>query len=206
MQRFQPRTMSLALLLCAAAGSLSSCNLMRKNYTVMADRVAPAQADDVIVESRGDLPQVAPAVAHAPMPAAGAPKPSPAATGGRVVTVQPGDTLSGIARRNGTSVAAICEANGITPSMPIRPGQQLRLAGGGGAPAPAARSITAPRTTPPARGGTRSYTVKRGDTISGIAARYRVSSAALLRANNMTPQQADRIREGQTLRIPAAAR
>lgn len=162
---------------------------MHKNYTVVSDRVAPAREDEVMVEGRGELPHVAPVSALAPAPA------SPA--GERVVVVQPGDTLSGIARRSGTTVSALCAANHISASSPIRAGQKLRVPGATG-------PVPRPAASPASRPAVGSYTIKRGDTLSGIAARHGVSTAALMRANNLTPQQADRIREGQRLRIPAA--
>jgi murein DD-endopeptidase MepM/ murein hydrolase activator NlpD len=40
--------------------------------------------------------------------------------------VRPGDTLSSIARRYGTSVSALCRMNGIRQTSIIRPGQRLR--------------------------------------------------------------------------------
>ena len=43
------------------------------------------------------------------------------------------------------------------------------------------------------------YTIARGDTLSEIAARYGVSSGRLKRHNGLS---SDRIRVGQTLRIP----
>ncbi len=43
------------------------------------------------------------------------------------------------------------------------------------------------------------YTIKGGDTLSGIASRFNVSLAQLRKANNLTD---DRIRVGQRLRIP----
>jgi putative chitinase len=46
------------------------------------------------------------------------------------------------------------------------------------------------------------YTVKAGDSLSGIASRFRVTLAALQKENNIT--NASRIRVGQVLRIPAA--
>ena len=51
-----------------------------------------------------------------------------------------------------------------------------------------------------AAGGTR-YTIQRGDTLSEIAARYRVSMWALRAANGI---KGDRIRVGQVIHIPAA--
>ena len=52
-----------------------------------------------------------------------------------------------------------------------------------------------------AAGGTR-YVIQRGDTLSEIALRYRVSTRALRVANGI---KGDRIRVGQVLRIPAMA-
>lgn len=42
-------------------------------------------------------------------------------------SVKRGDTLSAIARKNGTSVSTICGLNGIRKSSTIRPGQSLRV-------------------------------------------------------------------------------
>ena len=47
-----------------------------------------------------------------------------------------------------------------------------------------------------------SYTVKPGDSLSGIAHRFRVSADAILKANQLT--NPDRLAEGQTLLIPPA--
>jgi LysM repeat protein len=51
---------------------------------------------------------------------------SGAADSGRTVTVQSGDTLTSIARRNGTNVAALRSANGISGDL-IKIGQKLNL-------------------------------------------------------------------------------
>jgi serine-type D-Ala-D-Ala carboxypeptidase/endopeptidase (penicillin-binding protein 4) len=52
---------------------------------------------------------------------------TPPAAAGRTYQIRQGDTLDGIARRHGTTVAAIQRANpGINPSR-IRPGQTIRL-------------------------------------------------------------------------------
>ena len=52
-----------------------------------------------------------------------------------------------------------------------------------------------------AAGGSR-YVIRRGDTLSEIALRHRVSMRALRAANGI---KGDRIRVGQVLRIPATA-
>lgn len=66
------------------------------------------------------------------------PAPSPAPVTGGVYIVQPGDTLSKIAVRHNTTVAALIAANGITNPDRIWVGQRLRIGGGSAtAPAPA---------------------------------------------------------------------
>ncbi len=108
--------------------------------------------------------------------------------------VKKGDNLSEIARRSGTTVAAIRKASGIkgdtiyagsTIKVPYTPKGYK-----------AGKESTAKSTT---------YTVKKGDTLSGIAAKNGVSLQALLKANNMSSKQASSIRAGQKLTIPAKA-
>ena len=96
----------------------------------------------------------------------------------RTYTVQPGDTLWGIAERYGTTVSALAAANGIRNPSLIYPGQVLRIPGG-----------TAERT----------YTVQPGDTLWGIAERYGTTVSALAAANGI--RNPDLIYPGQVLRI-----
>ena len=120
----------------------------------------------------------APAPAPAPKPKPAAPKPAPAKT----VTVKAGDTLSGIAAAHGTSWQELQRINGIPDANKIYPGQVLRLPGGS-KPAPAKRT----------------YVVKSGDTLSGIAARFGTSWQALAQKNGIA--NANLIYPGQVLRI-----
>jgi LysM repeat protein len=62
---------------------------------------------------------------------------------------------------------------------------------------------TAAPTAPPAPSAPRKYTVQPGDTLRSIAAQFNVSVTALVEANKLTPQQADSLRVGQELIIPA---
>jgi LysM repeat protein len=48
-------------------------------------------------------------------------------TGSKYHIVKSGETLSGIARKYGTSVSKICTLSGIKKSRVIRPGQRLRV-------------------------------------------------------------------------------
>ncbi|MBW3618974.1 MAG: LysM peptidoglycan-binding domain-containing protein [Actinobacteria bacterium] len=101
--------------------------------------------------------------------------------------VQPGDTLSAIAARLGTTVRALVEANGIADPDRVQAGRTLELPGGGPAPA---------------SGDEARYRVRAGDALSRIARDAGVSVGALQRANGIT--DADRIQVGQVLRIPGA--
>jgi LysM repeat protein len=86
--------------------------------------------------------------------------------------VKSGDTVSGIAARFGLSTASVLALNGIGWKSLIFPGQTLKLSG-------AASTATVGQR--PAR-----YTIKRGDTISGIAARYGLTTQKLLALNGLT--------------------
>jgi soluble lytic murein transglycosylase-like protein len=58
--------------------------------------------------------------------------------------VQPGEHLTGIARRYGTSIQAIVSANAIGDPSRIYAGQRLAIPGGGGGRAPEAAASSAP--------------------------------------------------------------
>lgn len=128
-------------------------------------------------------PSSKPAPAPAPKPKPAAPKPAtkPAPKPGTYV-VKSGDTLSGIAAKYGTSWQELQRINGIPDANRIYPGQVLRLPGGG-KPAPAKRT----------------YTVKSGDNLSSIAARYGTSWQALAQKNGI--QNPNLIYPGQVLKI-----
>lgn len=62
--------------------------------------------------------------------------------------VQPGDTLFRIALRYGVSLSDLLAANGLNEGSIIYTGQQLRIPGGTGGPAPAANLVAAPSANP----------------------------------------------------------
>lgn len=103
-----------------------------------------------------------------------------APSAGATHTVVRGDTLGTIARRAGTSVAALVSLNRLTNPNLIRVGQVLQLPAGGAAPpAPSAGA------RPPA-GGATTHVVRRGDTLGGIAARYGIPQQQIIDANGLT--------------------
>ncbi len=113
--------------------------------------------------------------------------------------VRPGDTLSGIALNRNLSLGALAAANGIANGRLLRAGTILRLPNVGAAIAssvPAAASAPAAATTTVLSSGT--YSVKPGDTLSGIALALGLTPNGLAQSNGLslgTP-----IQPGQLLR------
>ena len=103
-----------------------------------------------------------------------------------------GDTLGGIARRFGTTVSNLLNWNGLT-STRIRAGRYLIVKPEGvGGPAAAAGG-----SAPTGR-----YTVRRGDTLSGIGSRVGASVAQLRAWNGL---RSTTIHVGQKLKVPGPA-
>ncbi|MGE5594202.1 MAG: LysM peptidoglycan-binding domain-containing protein [Betaproteobacteria bacterium] len=116
--------------------------------------------------------------------------------------VQPGDTLSLIAQRFGTTVAAIVEANDIANPDVIFVGQVLQIPVTGAPPAP--MPTPAPTPAPPpvisVPVGFRPYIVQPGDTLAEIAARFG-TTVEMLASVNRIPNP-DLIVVGQVLLVP----
>lgn len=119
-----------------------------------------------------------------------APEPTPAPNPGDTYTVKAGDTLGGIASRYGTTYQELARINNISDPNKIYPGQVLKLSGN-----------VAPPATVPATSAT--YTVKQGDTLSGIAAKFGTTYQELARINNIADPNV--IRVGQVLKVNGAA-
>ena len=112
----------------------------------------------------------------------------PLQAGAASITVKAGDTISGLADRYGVSVRSLMKANGIQNSNHVEVGQTLRLPSG-------ARGVVS--------AGKGRHTVRGGDTLGGIAARYRVSERDLIAINSLP--SADHVEVGQTLKLPTSA-
>jgi lipoprotein-anchoring transpeptidase ErfK/SrfK len=105
--------------------------------------------------------------------------------------VQRGDTLANIAARLGVSMSALVEANGILNANLIYVGQILVLPGKSpSVPAEAGRADEPSGSV---------YVIRRGDTLSRIAARHGTTLEALMAANDLS--DANRIYAGQRLII-----
>ena len=94
--------------------------------------------------------------------------------------IQPGDTLSGIASRFGTTVSAIASLNHISDPDKIYAGATIRV--------------------PETASATKTYTIRPGDTPSGIAARFGTTVSAIAALNGISDP--NRIYAGTTIKIP----
>jgi len=116
----------------------------------------------------------------------------------RTYRVRRGDTLAAIARRFGTTVAALQRANDLRSAHLIRIGQVLRVPQPSTTRAAAAKGHTR-RGSPAAS----RYTVRSGDTLSAIAARHGTSIGAIQGANALASTH--RIMVGQRLTLPGTS-
>jgi N-acetylmuramoyl-L-alanine amidase len=119
--------------------------------------------------------------------------PAPAAQGG--YAVQPGDTLSGIAAAHGVSTSALAAANGVSADSFAIAGTTLKIPSGSAAP-----TSSSSAQGPPPMGG---YTVRPGDSLSGIAATAGVSMQQLAWMNGLDPD--NYLLSGTVLKLPTGA-
>jgi membrane-bound lytic murein transglycosylase D len=109
---------------------------------------------------------------------------APASSGGGLFkehAVSKGENLSYLAQKYGVPVPAIMSANNLSNKHVLKIGQRLLI--------PAGSDVTV-----------ETYRVKKGDTLSDLAARFGTSTGEIKKVNGLrNPHQ---IRKGQKLRIP----
>lgn len=99
------------------------------------------------------------------------------------VTVKRGDSLWAIAKRHGVSVRQLARWNGMVPKDPLRVGQKLVLWSKSSRLSSMVRKV--------------GYKVRRGDSLSRIARKFRVATADITRWNSI--QRESTLRPGQSL-------
>ncbi len=103
--------------------------------------------------------------------------------------VKDGETLSYLAKKYGVSVSAIMEANHLRNKHRIKRGQYLLIPTN-----PSGGNATERITL---------YTVKKGDTISLLAMKFKTSPQRIKKLNGL--RNLDHIKRGQKLKIPTAS-
>jgi LysM repeat protein len=106
--------------------------------------------------------------------------------------VQAGDSVIAIAAKYGSTAKDIISANNLSANGRLSVGQELLI------PVPGPSGGAGPTATPGTTG--LMYNVQSGDTISGLAARFKSQVDWILQANNIKP--GDTLRIGQPLLIP----
>ncbi|MDD4102998.1 MAG: LysM peptidoglycan-binding domain-containing protein [Kiritimatiellae bacterium] len=123
-------------------------------------------------------------------------------------TIQKGDTISAIAFKYNLRWQDVLAVNpGINPTR-MRVGQVIQLPGIVDVNKSRSVPVTTPKVTAPVRvpaaaGAVSTYVVKAGDSLSVIAYRHGIKTAALRDANGI---KGDKILVGQKLKIPAGGK
>jgi len=114
-------------------------------------------------------------------------------------TVRRGETLGRIAAKYGTSVSSITRANGLRNANRIYVGMSLRIPRGSGSAAVAAAASSS-KSDGVARSSSRprTHTVRRGENLSSIAAKYGLKASQLQAYNGLS---SSKILVGQKLKL-----
>ena len=147
---------------------------------------------------------------------------APAAPAGAAVphVVQPGETLWSIAAANNLTTRTVAAYNGLSESSQVVLGSTIQVpstvegygalqkaglvsAAPATASAPSATTAAAPAPAPAAPAPMGGYTVRPGDTLSGLAAGARVSVNAIAAMNGLNPSGI--LLAGTVIKLPTGA-
>lgn len=176
-----------------------------RKYGVTVAELAAANKLAPSATLRLDQKLVVPAKASASVASASSAAASDAAN---TYEVKPGDTLGAIARKQGTSIAALRTANNLSGDK-LRVGQKLVIPGNAAGLSTSNEQGSGlsigPRPAPAApRASTATHSVVSGDTLGSIARTYGVRVGEIATLNNITDPA--KLRVGQVLRLPSGAR
>ncbi|MDN5879386.1 MAG: LysM peptidoglycan-binding domain-containing protein [Micrococcaceae bacterium] len=113
-------------------------------------------------------------------------------------TVKSGDTLSAIAEKAGMGLSKLLAANNMSMSTVIYPGKKLKLSGSASSSSKSSSGSSSSSSSTKKKTSS-TYTVKSGDTLSGIAGQAGMGLSKLLSANNLNNSSV--IYPGQKLKL-----
>ena len=124
--------------------------------------------------------------------------------------VQKGETLYSLSRTYGTTVQAICEANGIADGSSVQAGQKLTIPDGKtttpaataktDATTSSAKTAASGAASAPAKSSAGTYVVQKGDTWYGIARTYGTNVNELYALNGV--DNTATLKVGQKITVP----
>lgn len=117
-------------------------------------------------------------------------------------TVKSGESLGSIANDYDMNVNELATLNNLKANTGLKTGQKLQV------PATASKTKVAPKNdtkddvkvVSKYKGATESYSVKSGDSLNGLAAKYNIAASDLAALNGLKPNSA--VQRGQTLKVP----
>ena len=120
--------------------------------------------------------------------------------GDRVHIVKRGETLGHIAMKYHVSVKNLMRWNGLSSKSVLRMGQRIRIYGGSGPAVSSSSGGSKSSATTSKSGGYEWYTIKKGDTLLGIAYKFKgVSLNDILSLNGLTKNS--KIYPGRKIKI-----
>jgi peptidoglycan endopeptidase LytE len=126
---------------------------------------------------------------------------SATATAGLTYVVVKNDSLTGIASKTKVKFNDLLAVNGFKSSSVILPGQVIKLPDAAVVVTVSVKSAVV--AAAPAIASSATYTVVKNDSLSGIAAKAKVSLSAFLAVNGFTKKSV--IRPGQVVKLPEGA-
>ena len=114
-------------------------------------------------------------------------------------TVQPGETLSGVAAANGLTTQAVAAYNGMSDEALLIAGDTIQIPSADETTTSSASTASSTAASSSGSG----HTVTSGESLWSLAAAYGVDEASLAAANGLSPDAMLII--GQTVQIPGAS-
>ncbi|WP_404322767.1 LysM peptidoglycan-binding domain-containing protein [Cytobacillus firmus] len=158
-------------------------------------------SDFLSINQKLEIPGAAAEKPESNQPSGGTTAPAPANTA-KTYTVKSGDTLSKIALSHNISLKDLMSWNGLSTHL-IYPGQVFKVSKSAGNTSgdTGEQAGSAPAPSSPANGGSPEvYIVKKGDTLGGIAAKYKTTVQQIKAWNKLS---SDLILIGQKLNLSA---